>query len=147
MRRDQREHAIRAECQIAGLTEVIIVGSQAILGTYREQQLPFYATRSAEIDVLPIADTAGEIVSPARRARPGPGCILGSFDKAVAVISNILNLKPFGQHLLIFTHEALKKVATALYELIPTSGEDTARLQRVHGDVLARYNELGGPSD
>jgi len=61
MRRDQLEHAIRAACQIAGITEVIIVGSQAILGTYMEDQLPFYATRSAEIDVIPIADDAGEI--------------------------------------------------------------------------------------
>jgi hypothetical protein len=43
------------------LTEVIIVGSQAILGTYTEDELPFYATRSAEIDVLPIADGTGEI--------------------------------------------------------------------------------------
>jgi hypothetical protein len=40
---------------------VIIVGSQAILGTYTEDQLPFYATRSVEIDVLPIADNTGEI--------------------------------------------------------------------------------------
>lgn len=61
MRRDQLEHAIRTACQIAGLTEVIIVGSQAILGTYTEDQLPFYATRSVEIDVLPIADDTGEI--------------------------------------------------------------------------------------
>ena len=61
MRRDQLEHAIRAACQIAGLTEVIIVGSQAILGTYTEDELPFYATRSAEIDVLPITDDTGEI--------------------------------------------------------------------------------------
>nr|WP_232065345.1 hypothetical protein [Mycobacterium shinjukuense] len=61
MRRDQLEHAIRAACQIAGLTEVIIVGSQAILGTYTEDELPFYATRSVEIDVLPIADDTGEI--------------------------------------------------------------------------------------
>ena len=38
MRRDQLEHAIRAACQIAGLTEVIIVGSQAILGTYTEDE-------------------------------------------------------------------------------------------------------------
>jgi hypothetical protein len=60
MRRDQLEHAIRTACQIAGLTEVIIVGSQ-ILGTYTEDQLPFYATRSVEIDVLPIADNTGEI--------------------------------------------------------------------------------------
>jgi hypothetical protein len=52
MRRDQLEHAIRTACQIAGLTEVIIVGSQAILGTYREDELPFYATQSAEVDVI-----------------------------------------------------------------------------------------------
>jgi hypothetical protein len=60
MRRDQLEHGIRTACQIAGLTEVII-GSEAILGTYTEDQLPFYATRSVEIDVLPIADNTGEI--------------------------------------------------------------------------------------
>lgn len=62
MRRDQLEHAIRTACQIAGLTEVIIVGSQAILGSFSEDELPFYATRSLEIDVLPIADDDGEIV-------------------------------------------------------------------------------------
>lgn len=61
MRRDQLEHAIRAACQIAGLTEVVIVGSQAILGTYTEDQLPFYATRSVEVNVLPITDDTGEI--------------------------------------------------------------------------------------
>lgn len=62
MRRDQLEHAIRTACQIANLTEVIIVGSQAILGSYPECELPGDATRSLEIDVLPIADDAGEIV-------------------------------------------------------------------------------------
>jgi hypothetical protein len=41
MRRDQLEHAIRAARQITGLTEVIIVGSQVILGTYTEGELPF----------------------------------------------------------------------------------------------------------
>ncbi|WP_231514562.1 DUF6036 family nucleotidyltransferase [Mycobacterium sp. URHB0044] len=40
---------------------MIIVGSQAILGTYTEDQLPFHATRSVEVDVLPIADDIGEI--------------------------------------------------------------------------------------
>jgi hypothetical protein len=34
MRRDQLEHAIRAACQIIQHSEVIVVGSQAILGTY-----------------------------------------------------------------------------------------------------------------
>ncbi len=33
MRREQLEHAIRAACQIIGHSEVIIVGSQAILGS------------------------------------------------------------------------------------------------------------------
>jgi hypothetical protein len=45
VRRDQLEHAIRTACQIAGITEVIIVGSQAILGTFTEDELPFYALR------------------------------------------------------------------------------------------------------
>ena len=61
MRREELEHAIRTACQITGLTEVIIVGSQAILGTYHEDELPSYATRSAEIDVLPLTDDRGEI--------------------------------------------------------------------------------------
>jgi len=60
MRRDQLEHAIRTACQIIGRTEVIIVGSQSILGTYPEEALPDLATMSMEIDVLPIADTNEE---------------------------------------------------------------------------------------
>jgi hypothetical protein len=60
MRRDQLEHAIRTACQITGAHEVIVVGSQAILGTYDEDELPRAATMSVEIDVLPIADTDQE---------------------------------------------------------------------------------------
>ncbi len=60
MRRDQLEHAIRTACQIIGRPEVIIVGSQAILGTYSEDALPSLATMSMEIDILPIADTNEE---------------------------------------------------------------------------------------
>lgn len=54
MRRDQLEHAIRASCQIIGQLEVIVVGSQAILGTYPEYELPTAATSSLEVDILPI---------------------------------------------------------------------------------------------
>lgn len=60
MRRDQLEHAIRAACQIIEHPVVILVGSQAILGTYREDQLPEAATMSIEIDVLPSADSNEE---------------------------------------------------------------------------------------
>ena len=56
MRRDQLEHAIRTACQIIGRGEVIVVGSQSILGTFREDQLPADATMSIEVDILPIAD-------------------------------------------------------------------------------------------
>ncbi len=62
MRRDQLEHAIRTACQIVGASEVIVVGSQAILGSYGEEDLPPAATMSLEIDILPIADDNEETV-------------------------------------------------------------------------------------
>lgn len=60
MRRDQLEHAIRTACQIIDQTAVIVVGSQAILATYDESQLPAAATMSIEVDILPIADDNDE---------------------------------------------------------------------------------------
>jgi hypothetical protein len=39
---------------------VIVVGSQAILGTYDESQLPAAATMSIEVDILPKAETNEE---------------------------------------------------------------------------------------
>lgn len=60
MRRDQLEHAIRTACQIIGQREVIVVGSQSILGTFREDQLPNAATMSVEVDILPVADNNDE---------------------------------------------------------------------------------------
>lgn len=60
MRRDQLEHAIRTACQIIGSDAIIVVGSQAILGTFDEDELPRAATMSLEVDVLPIADNNDE---------------------------------------------------------------------------------------
>lgn len=60
MNREQLEHAIRTACQIIGKPEVIVVGSQAILGTYDEGVLPSEATMSRECDILPIADSDEE---------------------------------------------------------------------------------------
>ncbi|MFI7586805.1 DUF6036 family nucleotidyltransferase [Spongisporangium articulatum] len=39
---------------------MIVVGSQAILGTYREDELPLAATFSVEVDILPIGDDDAE---------------------------------------------------------------------------------------
>ena len=68
MRRDQLEHAIRTACQILEVPEIIVVGSQAILGSYREDELPVTATMSIEIDAQQLL-----LHSPARtssHARP-----------------------------------------------------------------------------
>lgn len=73
MRRDQLEHAIRAACQIIGPPEVIVVGSQAILGTFGEDELPIQATMSAEIDVLPIAGSNEETAQLADRFEGAAG--------------------------------------------------------------------------
>jgi len=62
MDRAQLEHAIRAACQIIGSTEVIVVGSQSILGTYNASDLPPAATLSIECDILPIAASHSETV-------------------------------------------------------------------------------------
>lgn len=71
MRRDQLEHAIRTACQIIGAPEVIVVGSQSILGSYREERLPAAATMSVEIDILPIADANEETARlPAAQMNP-----------------------------------------------------------------------------
>jgi hypothetical protein len=67
MRRDQLEHAIRAACQIIGRPEVIVVGSQSILGTFGEDELPLRATMSGEVDILPIASSNEETAQLADR--------------------------------------------------------------------------------
>ena len=67
MRRDQLEHAIRTACQIIDRPEVIVVGSQAILGTFREDELPIRATMSVEVGILPIADSNEETAQLADR--------------------------------------------------------------------------------
>jgi hypothetical protein len=49
MRRDQLEHAIRAACEVSGDTELLVFGSQAILGSY--PSAPESLRASIEVDV------------------------------------------------------------------------------------------------
>ena len=60
MRRDQLEHAIRTACQIIGHDAVVVVGSQSILGSFSEDQLPAEATVSSEVDILPLVEDRDE---------------------------------------------------------------------------------------
>lgn len=56
MNRQQLYHAIRAACDIAGVDRVIVVGSQAILGSFDIDELPDVTHLSAEVDVMPDVD-------------------------------------------------------------------------------------------
>jgi hypothetical protein len=51
MRREHLEHVLRAASQIANDPDVLIIGSQSILGAIPEDQLPSEATASIEVDV------------------------------------------------------------------------------------------------
>jgi len=54
MRRAELEHAIRAACAIIKRHEVLLIGSQSILGSFTEDQLPALATLSVEADIMAI---------------------------------------------------------------------------------------------
>ena len=56
MRRSELEHAIRAATEIIRQHEVFIIGSQAILGSFTEDELPAEATLSEEVDIAPLND-------------------------------------------------------------------------------------------
>lgn len=60
MRRDQLEHAIRAATEIIQQDTVIIIGSQAILGSWNEDELPEETTMSIEVDICPLNDNDAE---------------------------------------------------------------------------------------
>jgi hypothetical protein len=51
MRREQLEHVLRAAAQIADERDVLVIGSQSILGAIPEERLPAAATASIEVDV------------------------------------------------------------------------------------------------
>jgi hypothetical protein len=56
VRPDQLDHAIRAVTDILGEETVIVIGSQSVLGSFTVEQLPPEATRSIEVDILPLDD-------------------------------------------------------------------------------------------
>lgn len=56
MRRDQLEHLLRAACSIAESDVALVIGSQAILGSFPDDVLPPAASRSIEVDVAFLDD-------------------------------------------------------------------------------------------
>lgn len=51
MKRVDLEHVLRAAASIAGVSDLVVIGSQAILGAFPEWELPSDATRSVEADI------------------------------------------------------------------------------------------------
>lgn len=56
MRRLQLAHVLRAACDVSKDPEIVVLGSQAILGSYDEDDLPALATASVEVDLAWLAD-------------------------------------------------------------------------------------------
>lgn len=56
MKRSELEHAIRAACDVAGVSEIVIIGSQAILGQFPDA--PRELRYSREVDVFSAATPA-----------------------------------------------------------------------------------------
>jgi len=63
MRRSQFFKAVSSAARAAGTSEVLVIGSQAILGTYDENELPARATLSRELDVAALHDELGVIAN------------------------------------------------------------------------------------
>ena len=51
MNRLQLEHLVRAASDVTGITDLLVVGSQAILGSFGDWQLPAAAIASVEADI------------------------------------------------------------------------------------------------
>ena len=60
MKRKELEHVLRAASQIVKQRDFLVIGSAAILGTYRDDVLPIEASRSEEADLAPFDDPTGE---------------------------------------------------------------------------------------
>lgn len=60
MTREQLAHVLRAASTIAGERDVLVIGSQSLLGSFGEQDLPYEATASMEADVA-FLDDPGDV--------------------------------------------------------------------------------------
>lgn len=56
MRRQDLAHILRAACDVTGDARVLVIGSQSILGTHDEDDLPALATASIEADIAFLDD-------------------------------------------------------------------------------------------
>jgi hypothetical protein len=72
--REELEEAIRHATRVIRQREVLIVGSQAILGSYDEAQLPERATLSEEVDIAPVTDDEDYTLADGQQRRGHKRC-------------------------------------------------------------------------
>lgn len=58
MTRQQLAHLLRRACAVVGDVDVLVLGSQSILGSFDENELPPQATASQEADIAFVNDPA-----------------------------------------------------------------------------------------
>jgi hypothetical protein len=54
--REELEHILRAAGEVVKGPRFIVIGSQSVLGSFSEQQLPYQAVRSIEVDMVVVDD-------------------------------------------------------------------------------------------
>lgn len=59
MRREEVFHVARAAARVAGVGRVLVVGSQAVLGSHPESKLPAQVLQSIEADIVVLDDLDG----------------------------------------------------------------------------------------
>jgi hypothetical protein len=60
MKREQLEHVLRAVSRIVPEGEVLVIGSQSVLGSIQDDRLPAEATASMEVDIAFLDDRGEE---------------------------------------------------------------------------------------
>ena len=56
MKREHLDHLLRAASQIIGERDLLVIGSQSVLGTWDEDELPPEVVLSIEADLAPLDD-------------------------------------------------------------------------------------------
>lgn len=124
MNRDQLAHLLRVACEITDDPEMLVIGSQAILGTYGESELPTEAIRSIEADIAFFADTPEALTNAANEPT-----------KADLVDGAIGELSPF--HEMFGVYGQGVSLATAVLpagwreRVVPFAHADTGRSRAV----------------
>jgi len=137
MNRHQLWHAIRAACSIAGIDSVIIVGSQSILGSFTDNELPRAATFSREVDILPNVDDPDRVMELSDLIE-GVAGEMSPFEElhgfALDGVDSTTSILPDGwrDRLVPVSNESTKDVATSAEKVVDAKHRRVKLLREEH---------------